>query len=114
MASPLKGLLTPHILNIYSCLIHYLSQLQFLSDFTKLFALVEKISKIRETRKKFHDRSVKAVSHKHIVVFLTRILLSHFHFCFLFYFWPCKEVYLHLHVRFVSSKVAEVFIGVNC
>ena len=29
MAPPLKGLLTPHILNICLCLIHYLSQLQF-------------------------------------------------------------------------------------
>ena len=91
MAPPLKGLLTPHILNICSCLIHYLSQLQFRSNFTKLFAPVEKNIKEEKQKKNFHDRSVKAVSHKHIVVFLNRMLLSHFHFCFLFYFWVLQR-----------------------
>ena len=51
MTPPLKGLWTPHILNICSCLINYLSQLQFWSNFTKLFAPVEKYKR-RETKKK--------------------------------------------------------------
>ena len=114
MAPPLKGLLTPHILNICSCLIHYHSQLRFRSNFSKLFALVEKIQNKRN-KKKIFTIGVSNLFHTNILLcFLPGSYCHIFIFAFCSISGSCKKVYLYLHVRFVSSKVAEVFIKVNC
>ena len=55
------------------------------------------------------DRSVKVtdVSHKHIVAFLTKVLLSPFLFGFCTISGSCKEVYSRSYLRFISFNFAS-------